>query len=108
MLPKKERLTAKDYKERPFKTIHGSFFVLFMRKNPNKSRYSVVVPKSVSKSAVTRNRMRRRIYSALKDVKKETNGTLYTIQIKNMTPAALPFPEMKKELADIFRSLQRS
>jgi ribonuclease P protein component len=64
MLKKKERLTRKEF-DRSFsigKRLHGSFVQLIF--SPSESFHcSVVVGKKVSKKAVERNRLRRRVYA---------------------------------------------
>lgn len=51
-------------------TVRGRLMTIKYTKNPRRkhSRFSVVVSKKVLKSAVGRNRIRRRIYEALRDV----------------------------------------
>lgn len=69
MLPKKNRADKKTV-EKVFKKGHfvnspNLNFKFILYNNSNTSRISFVVPKSVSKKAVGRNRLRRRGYNAL-------------------------------------------
>jgi len=50
------------------KTVRGPFFLLKSTANPRRSTYrvAVVVSRKVSKSAVVRNRIRRRLYAAVR------------------------------------------
>jgi ribonuclease P protein component len=50
------------------KTVRGPFFMVKSAANPRRSSYrlAVVVSRKVSKSAVVRNRIRRRLYAAVR------------------------------------------
>jgi ribonuclease P protein component len=50
-------------------TVRGPLFALKYKQNPRRKTYraAVVVSKKVNKSAVARNRMRRRLYAALQE-----------------------------------------
>ena len=55
------------------KTERSEFIVLkHARANRNDYRLAVVVSKKVSKSAVVRNRIRRRLYELVREIRKET------------------------------------
>lgn len=58
------------------KTVRGSLTSLKYAPNPHRSSYrlAVVVSKKVSKSAVVRNRIRRRIYEAFRRRESEFKG----------------------------------
>lgn len=68
----------------------------FSRGDQNPARFAVIVSKKVSKSAVARNRLRRRTYSAIKD----TNfpiGRDYLVSLKQTAT----FDEYQKDLQSI-------
>ena len=64
MLPKRQRLTKKDFPIRAARRVSFAFgSISFMS---GSSRAAVVVSKKIAPSAVVRNTMRRRMYAALK------------------------------------------
>ncbi|MCR4752904.1 MAG: ribonuclease P protein component [Candidatus Saccharibacteria bacterium] len=70
MLSKKYRFHSRGgvrYTYQNGKTIRGSkISLVFANNSRNKQRYAVVVSKKVLKSAVGRNRIRRRVYEAIR------------------------------------------
>ena len=70
MLSKKYRFHSRGgvrYTYQNGKTIRGSkISLVFSNNSRNKQRYAVVVSKKVLKSAVGRNRIRRRVYEAIR------------------------------------------
>jgi ribonuclease P protein component len=58
------------------KTVRGPLFAIKYASNNRRSEYraAVVVSKKVNKSAVKRNRIRRRLYAALQEVEPQING----------------------------------
>ena len=70
MLSKKYRFHSRGgvrYTYQNGKTIRGSkISLVFANNSRNKRRYAVVVSKKVLKSAVGRNRIRRRVYEAIR------------------------------------------
>ena len=96
MLPKKERLSREEFTQafsRGRKT-HTAYASIITHKAAD-FKAAVVVPKKVYKSAVTRNRMRRRVYGLLKPLCH--NRTHYIVILK---PAArsVPFAVLKESL----------
>lgn len=68
MIPKQNRINREDFEKIMKKGGIGSssLFSLRFLKNPlNKGHFSVVVSKKVAKTAVSRNKIRRRAYSVL-------------------------------------------
>lgn len=68
MLPKKNRISKEDF---PAQKMHGlrfspSLFSGVVYKNETDVRVSVVVSKKTAKTAVVRNRIRRRVYNAIR------------------------------------------
>lgn len=69
MIPKKSRITRENFEKVMKKggLLNSSLFSLRFLQNPYKTtHFSVVVSKKVAKTAVSRNRIRRRAYSVLK------------------------------------------
>lgn len=57
-------------------TLSGSVFV-FRYQNSDTVNFSAVAPKSVAKSAVTRNRLRRKVYTAIKSFNPEKGTGIF-------------------------------
>ncbi len=57
-------------------TVRGPLFSIKSRPNPRRRSYrlAVVVSRRVNKSAVTRNRIRRRLYEAVRLMEKDIDG----------------------------------
>ncbi len=70
MLPSSKRLTTSLFKETIAKgrIFHSSLFTIRVMKSEGLSRFSVAVPKKVAKTAVERNKLRRRTYSVLRNL----------------------------------------
>lgn len=66
MISRKNRLSRAVFAVRPVKRVRfGYGLVAFL--DTNETGIAVVVPKKVAGSAVVRNKIRRRVYNALKD-----------------------------------------
>ena len=73
MFPRHQRLTAGQIKEifGSIKPKYFTFFKLYRADSPDNSfKVSTIVSKNVVKKAYARNRVRRRIYNALREVLK--------------------------------------
>lgn len=84
MIPKGRRIhTAFFSKQYPFSLIHGRLLSLRVYQIPGQiqANFAVVVSKKTAKDAVTRNKLRRRVYTAIRDsladVPKELSMVLY-------------------------------
>lgn len=69
-----------------------------------RQRFAVVVSKKVAKSAVERNRIRRRVYEAIRIVKKEQNfeaekDNIFVIYAKNIK--TMPFSDLKNLISGL-------
>lgn len=65
-------------------------------------RLAVVVSKKVSKLAVTRNKIRRRIYEAIRLIEHEIDQPYdIVVTVFNESPAAMPAGELKSALAKL-------
>lgn len=85
------------------KTIRSAKMSLTVMPNSRGfTRFAVVVSKKVNKTAVGRNRIRRRVYEALRvnfehiPMQKDYIFTVFTKEILTM-----PFPELEKLLGDL-------
>ncbi len=87
MLPKKNRLTKKEgeFIFRKGKSYKEGFLLLKIIKKKEKTppAFAVIVPNKISKKAVERNRIKRKIREALRknlpDIKEETRGILIAL-----------------------------
>lgn len=68
------------------------------------ARFGVVVSKKVSKSAVVRNRIRRRIYEWIRlNMDHLTDDSLNIIFVHTDSVAKLPYPELSSQLEQLFK-----
>jgi len=106
MLNKKERLTNKEF-DRFFslgKRYHSDYFTLIFNPHPT-FHGAVVVGKKVSKKAVARNKIRRRVYSALYNVYQDNNlSGVYLILVKPMA-AKVAYQDIKQVLSELINGL---
>ena len=67
MLPRSKRLTVSLFTNALAngKVVHSTLFTARIAKNPGPTRFSAVISKKITKTAVERNKLRRRIYSAV-------------------------------------------
>jgi len=108
MLSKKYRFHSRGgvrYTYQKGRTIRGSKISLIFTDNArNKQRYAVVVSKKVLKSAVGRNRIRRRIYEAIRltlpKIQKPVDCIfiIYSKEILNMD-----FKEIQRTIIDLLK-----
>ena len=106
MLSKKYRFHSRGgvkYVYRHGKTIRRpDLSLVFCNNDHNKTRFAVVVSKKVNKSAVGRNRIRRRIYEAIRldfDKFKQPRDYIFVVYSRNLKD--LPFPELQKTIRSL-------
>lgn len=87
------------------KTIRGSRISLVFAENTrNKQRYAVVVSKKVMKSAVARNRIRRRVYEAIRLQRDKIQKPVDCIFIVyNREVMTMEFKELQKLVTDLLK-----
>jgi ribonuclease P protein component len=96
-----------NYVYRNGQTVRGPLFAVKYAPNPRRKEYraAVVVSRKVHKSAVARNRMRRRIYAQLQELEPQINAP-YDIVITVFHDTLLEEPpknlvhQLKKQLED--------
>lgn len=102
MLPKSKRLSTKAFKEiiEKGQSFHGPFLILRAINNVATSGFGVSVPKKVAKSAVLRNKMRRRVYTVIKSlkIKKGFSGVV----ILKIGAPNLTFGVLKSDIEKVF------
>src|SRR5581483_3048328 len=87
------------------RTIRGPFFSVKVASNPRRNTYrvAVVVSRKVHKSAVARNRIRRRLYEAVRSLEADINQpydivlTVFNESLLEEPPASLS-KQVKKQL----------
>lgn len=105
MLPKKSRIERKSFKKilDSRKYLNSTHFTLrFSDYSENKA--AVSVSKKVSKSAVVRNRIRRRVYSVLKDILPSLRPGLYLVVAKSGAEK-VEGEKLTSELAQLFQKV---
>ncbi len=104
MLPKNKRLTTHIVKDVLLKgkIYHGEHFLLRYLFSPEgkESRYAVIIPKKLVKTAVGRNAYRRRIYSILQQ---ETLPQYYLVALMLKKADKLEFDTLKTEITTLFK-----
>lgn len=76
--------------------------LVFCDNDRGKTRFAVVVSKKIDKTAVGRNRIRRRLYEAIRldfDKFKKPRDYIFVVYSKNFL--TLPFPELQKLLRSL-------
>lgn len=104
MLPRSLRIGTSLFSEITEKGrfSNGKFFLFRFVKSEGKSRFSVTVSKKVSKSAVDRNKIRRRVYSLLrKHISNIKDGYRIVISVKSGTDK-IDIKDLNKELESDF------
>jgi ribonuclease P protein component len=89
MLSKRNRLGTKQFDEimEKGRIIHSPFFLLRVFKTEKRTGVAAVAPKKVAKTAVSRNKLRRKIYSAARPLYKTLQAGVNLIIIAK--PAVL-------------------
>jgi ribonuclease P protein component len=86
MLPKEKRLNKALFKKviDKGKSLHSKIFIVRFIKDKSLLRFAVSVSKKVSKSAVIRNKIRRRVYSSINSFKTisptETGNIIFIVK----------------------------
>jgi ribonuclease P protein component len=82
---------------------HSPSFLLKVLKNPLKTTlFAVIVSKKVAKTAVSRNKNKRRVREIMKKQSKNiSQGCFYIIMLKKDLNRAV-FGDVKKELSELF------
>ena len=109
MFPKYSRIQKGDVLKviKEGASYHSPSFLLKVLKNPVKTTlFAVIVSKKVAKTAVSRNKNKRRVREIIK--KRETNipqGYFYIIMLKKDLNKSL-FKDVEKEITELFAHLK--
>jgi ribonuclease P protein component len=104
MLPSSKRLTVPLFKEvmDKGKLFHSPYFSVKFLKMPGISRFSVAISKKVAKNAVDRNKLRRRIYSALRSLDAQIPTGFHGVFMAKAPVIKSTLPTLIKEAESIF------
>lgn len=83
MLSSSNRLSTSLFKEiiQKGSIFHGDFFIVRYMNIAGISRFGISVPKKVAKTAVLRNKIRRRVYSIIENMKDRINKNIKVVMI---------------------------
>jgi ribonuclease P protein component len=104
MISRSKRLTTQLFKEIIQKgtAFHGQFFIVRCLNTQGLSRFGVSVPKKVSKTAVERNKARRRVYSIIKKYQERLVSGKNAVFIMKVGSEKISFAELSNEIEKIF------
>lgn len=104
MLPSSKRLTIPLFKQvmDKGKLFHSMLWSAKIAKTAGESRFSVAVSKKVAKSAVDRNKIRRRTYSALRSLYPRISPGFHGVVMVKAPIAKSTLAAISKELEDFF------
>ena len=103
MLPKSERLTKNDFESiRPKVFFRGEFFDVALVPL-EATKFACVISKKKIKRAVDRNKVKRRIFGALKESRPKSTGH-FIFYIKSSAENAL-YGSLNKEISKAFATL---
>lgn len=86
------------------KRIKSSHFSIYYRKNAEKNRYGISIPKKTGK-AVIRNKIKRRIKNIIDNNKNSMQNTCDYVIIIRKGILDLTYLEMEKELLNLIRNI---
>lgn len=104
MLSSNKRLSTTLFKEVILggSAFHGTFSVIRVKNSQDLSRFGISVPKKVAKTAVLRNKVRRRVYSVIKKLEKRlVSGKNVVIVMKSGSEKA-DFKQLAEETEKVF------
>ena len=105
MIPKKNKLFVSEVRRvfsSPDKVTFSNLFKTQAVFDSDKPKFAVVIPRSVTKKSVERNRLRRQVYSLLSKVYKKQKPGLYVVVV-NKKILTSSVDEIKKDLEKIFK-----
>ena len=107
MLPKDSRLTKRtDFEKvaRGSRPTHSKYLILKKSPNPNhKTKFGIVISTKVSKKAVVRNKIRRRIREVLRSNLSKIKPDYKVILVVKNTVIDKDYQELKQDLETILK-----
>lgn len=109
MLPRSKKINTQLFKEvfDKGKIYHFNyFFVKVLKLNKEeKSKFTVVSSKKITKTAITRNLLRRRFFNIIKEIYKELPSSIAIIFFLKKGAGNLKFEDLKQEIIKIFEKI---
>lgn len=104
MLPKSKRLTTKAFKNviEKGQSFHSPFLVIRCIPHSQEGGFSVSVPKKVAKLAVSRNKIRRQVYSIVKKLESKIKPSFNSVIIMKVGSEKLLFEDLANEVQKAF------
>src|SRR5690606_11148871 len=104
MLSKTKRLSRKMFTQVMEKgqVFHCPFFLLRVGLGDGPTRFGVSVPKKVAKTAVSRNKLRRRVYSAIGRMYNSVDSDRLVVVVVKVDTKNLDYGTLASELEKIF------
>ncbi len=106
MLAKTSRLTKENDFKKVFnlgKKITGRFFAAYFLKTPGKTRVAVIVSNKISKKAVIRNKLKRRMREI---IKKNLEGLEYDIVVSaKLSALDQKYSELSEDLSSSLKKI---
>ncbi len=114
MLPRDSRLREKKLFDRVFKRgtwARGRYFSIVFLASPERGKVGFIITKKISKSAVERNRIKRRIRTALLEVMTSPTwarlfANYYMVVVIHRSAEELPFPDLIKEVESVVAKIE--
>lgn len=106
MVPKNQRISRENFENIMKKggiSHSGLFSLRFLKSEAKTSSFSVVVSKKVTKTAVLRNKIRRRGYSILGKVAKSLNNPYYIIVFAKKGAEKATFVETEAQVLELLK-----
>lgn|SRR5574343_624259 len=104
MLPKSKRLNTELFGDiiKKGQSFHCPFLILRAVKSDESSRFAITVPKKVAKTAIERNRIRKQIYTIIKDFEGRIMVKVNVVLIAKAGLEKLSYQDISKEINNIF------
>ncbi len=104
MLTKSKRLSTALFSDiiEKGQSFHNPFLIIKVKKTDKISRFAVSVPKKVAKTAVLRNKIKKKIYSIIKNFEKKIILGFNVIFIAKIGVDKLKFTDLSNEIDKIF------
>ena len=104
MLPHSQRISVHLFKDimKKGEVLHSTFFIIRCVNSQEKSHYAVSVSKKIAKTAVLRNKIRRRTYSIISQFLPRFKMNKKMIIIAKIGVEKMTIDSLKKEIEKIF------
>lgn len=104
MLSKSKRLSTEEFQYTIDKghIFHSPFIIIRLTKAIKSNKFSISVPKKVTKTAVFRNKIRRQVFNIIKKLNIDLTQGFNAILIMKVGAEKLDFTELNEEIRKIF------